>query len=134
MAKPKHAVNRHGDKHSAYDYHDSDAGGTGGRGVSDPWASGSDASYIKPKLVPDYELLPRDDSGGLEWDPYNAQFGDGGYVVGEKAHLSAKGGKDDDMVNDEVSTEPRERAGKRAEGERSVSPASPSRSSRLARE
>lgn len=94
----------------------------GGRGVSDPWDSGSDAAYIKPKLIPDDELLPRDDSGGPEWDPYTAEFGDGGYVIGDKAHLSAKGGKDDDEVNDEISDEPRTRAAKRAEGEKSVSP------------
>lgn len=67
----------------------------GGRGVSDPWAAGSDAAYIKPKLIPDYELIPRDDSGGIDWDPYTAEFGDGGYVRGgDKAHLSAKGGSE----------------------------------------
>lgn len=64
------------------------------------YASGSDAAYIKPKLIPDYELLPRDDSGGPEWDPYTAEFGDGGFVTGDKAHLSAKGGKDDPQSAD----------------------------------
>ena len=64
------------------------------------YLSGEDASYIKPKLIPDYELLPRDDSGGPEWDPYTAEFGDGGYVIGDKAHLSARGGKDDDLATD----------------------------------
>jgi hypothetical protein len=60
------------------------------------YLSGEDASYIEPKLIPDYELLPRDDSGGPEWDPYTAEFADGGYVTGDKSHLSARGGKDDD--------------------------------------
>lgn len=58
------------------------------------YSSGSDAAYIKPKLVPDYELLPRDDSGGPEFDPHTANFGDGGNVTGAKAHLSASGGKE----------------------------------------
>ena len=59
-----------------------------------------DAAGITPKLVPDYELLPRDDSGGPEWDPYTQQFGDGGYVTGDKAHLSASGGSDDPMATE----------------------------------
>jgi hypothetical protein len=59
------------------------------------YAKGDDAAYIKPKLIPDEELLPRDDSGGPEWDPYTQEFGDGGEITGAKAHLSAKGGSDD---------------------------------------
>lgn len=69
--------------------------------VSDPWRTGSDASYIEPRLIPDYELLGRDDSGGPEWQPYTAEFGDGGYVTGDKAHLSARGGRDDELDGDE---------------------------------
>jgi hypothetical protein len=64
------------------------------------YLSGEDAAYIKPKLIPDYELLPRDDSGGPEWQPYSAEFGDGGYVIGNKAHLMARGGEDDPMGED----------------------------------
>lgn len=71
------------------------------------YASGSDAAYIKPKLVPDYELLPRDDSGGPEWDPYSAQFGDGDYKTGVKSHLSAKGGKEDPLSGDEQDVQKR---------------------------
>ena len=108
--------------------------GAGSRANSKPWNSGNDAAYIEPKLIPDYELLPRDDSGGPEWDPYTQQFGDGGYVTGEKAHLSARGGRDDEMENDEISSEPRERSAKRAEGEGSASPRRPSSSARMARE
>lgn len=54
----------------------------------------TDAVGIKPKLIPNFELLPRDDSGGPEWDPHAAAFGDGGYVTGgdEKGHISASGG------------------------------------------
>ena len=126
---------RHGDKNAAQGYrdHEKDEGG-GGRGSSTPWASGRDAAYIKPRLVPDYELLPRDDSGGPEWDPYTAEFGDGGYVTGDKKHLSAHGGEDDAMINDVVSDEPRTRTAKRDEGERSVSPNRPARSAKEAKE
>lgn len=62
---------------------------------------GNDAAYIKPKLIPDYELLGRDDSGGPDYQPYTAEFGDGGFVHGEKAHLSAHGGSDDSLIGDE---------------------------------
>lgn len=68
--------------------------------VSDPWRTGSDASYIEPRLMPDQELLPRDDSGGPDYQPRTAQWGDGGYVMGAKAHLSARGGKDDALDDD----------------------------------
>ena len=65
------------------------------------YLSGEDAAYIEPKLIPDYELLPRDDSGGPEWDAYAAEFGDGGYVTGDKSHLSARGGYEEPETNDE---------------------------------
>lgn len=71
------------------------------------YVTGKDASYIKPKLIPDYQLLARDDSGGPDYDPYTQEFGDGGYVQGEKAHLSARGGKNDDELLDEVSEDSR---------------------------
>lgn len=54
-----------------------------------------DAAEMKPRLIPDYELLGRDDSGGPEFDPYTAEFGDGGYTTGEKSHLSVTGGSAD---------------------------------------
>ena len=57
--------------------------------------SNEDAASMKPRLIPDFELLPRDDSGGPEFQPYTMEFGDGGYVTGAKAHLSVRGGKDD---------------------------------------
>jgi hypothetical protein len=114
------------------------SGGNEGRsdtGIkSGNYQTGYDASYIKPRLIPDYELLPRDDSGGPEWMPYTAEWGDGGYVTGEKAHLSARGGRDDDLVKDEVSSEPRSRAAKRAEGEGNANPESPKSSTRHAKE
>lgn len=69
--------------------------------VSDPWRTGSDASYIEPRLIPDYELLGRDDSGGPDWQPRTAEFGDGGMVTGAKKHLSARGGEDDELVGTE---------------------------------
>lgn len=60
-----------------------------------------DAADMKPKFIPDYELLPRDDSGGPGFDPYTAEFGDGGRVTGAKAHLSVSGGSDDAKRGDE---------------------------------
>ena len=56
---------------------------------------------MKPKLIPDMELMPRDDSGGPEWQPYTMQFGDGGFVTGEKEHLSTMGGKEDEQMGSE---------------------------------
>lgn len=65
----------------------------------------TDAAGIKPKLIPNAELMARDDSGGPEWDPHTAEFGDGGFVVGEdeKGHLSAKGGKEHAIEGTELS-------------------------------
>lgn len=61
------------------------------------WNSGDDAAYIKPKFVPMEGLMPRDNSGGPDFDSYSAKFGDGGRVTGAKSYLSARGGsrKDD---------------------------------------
>lgn len=59
------------------------------------YATGRDAAYIEPKFVPNNELLGRDNSGGQDYTPYTAQFGDGGYVTGgAKSYLSASGGGD----------------------------------------
>lgn len=67
------------------------------------YEAGSDAAYIKPKFVPDAALLPRDDSGGYEWDPRTAEWDDGGKVTGDKSYLSARGGKDVDEEGGEES-------------------------------
>lgn len=97
---------------------------------------GSDAATIKPKLVPDYELLPRDDSGGPDYEGYTAEFGDSGFVQGAKAHLSAHGGSDDAEEQDEVSEAPRSRAANKADkgykGE--VNSEAPGKSKKLSRE
>lgn len=94
-----------------------------------------DAVGIKPKLVPDYELLARDDSGGPDWEGYSQQFGDGGYVIGEKAHLSASGGKDDDIEGDEQSENPRTSGYSRTSGSsKDVSPDAPAISKKRAKE
>lgn len=69
---------------------------------------GRDAAEMKPRFIPDYELLGRDDSGGIGFEPYTAEFGDGGRVTGAKAHLSVRGGEVDAMEKDEVSREERE--------------------------
>jgi hypothetical protein len=58
------------------------------------YQTGKDAAYIKPKFIPNDELRARDNSGGLDFEPYTAEFGDGGRVTGDKAHLSARGGGD----------------------------------------
>ena len=79
--------------------------------------TGSDAAYIRPKLIPDYELLPRDDSGGPDFDPYTQEFGDGGFVQGqdEKHHLAATDDGQHAEEEDEPSHEPRARAALAAE-------------------
>lgn len=51
-----------------------------------------DAAEIKPKFIPDMQLLPRDNSGGLDWEPRVEVWGDGGKPVGAKSYLSASGG------------------------------------------
>jgi hypothetical protein len=62
-----------------------------------------DAAEITPKLIPDEDLLPRDNSGGIDGKEfrYTQEFDDGGRVTGPKDHLSAttgskkRSGKDD---------------------------------------
>lgn len=78
----------------------------------------TDAAGIKPKLIPNYELMARDDSGGPEYDPHTAQFGDGGYVTGgdEKGHISAKGGTQHDAEGTELSDKPRTRGADNVSG------------------
>jgi len=93
----------------------------------EPWASGEDAAYIKPKFVPNYELLARDDSGGPDYQPYTASFGDGGEVTGEKAHLSAHGGASDPDDGDEQDSIEKAR-------EKNVSPKASSKSRRESEE
>lgn len=91
-------------------------------------AKNSDAASIKPKLIPDYELQGRDDSGGPEFDPYTQSFGDGGRVTGAKAHLSASGGSDDKMDGDEQSDDIRSVQATKALGQRGLSGKAPAKS------
>lgn len=43
----------------------------------------TDAAGKTPNLIPDEELLPRDNSGGLDYkNTYTAHFGDGGHTTG----------------------------------------------------
>jgi len=86
-----------------------------------------DAAEMKPRLIPDYVLLPRDDSGGPEFQPYTAQFGDGGFVHGEKAHLSVTGGERPPLDGD--MRDSTEKARERNKGEKG-----PASSRKLARE
>lgn len=86
----------------------------GNRGMGEHEPTGVDAADTRPFLIPDYELLPRDDSGGPEWMPYTQEWGDGGYVTGPKAHLTPQGYKvgnrgDTPEVGDEESRAPRSR-------------------------
>ena len=70
--------------------------------------TGRSAAYVEPFLIPDDELLGRDDSGGPEFEPYTAEFGDGGYITGgAKAHLSPRGGKEEPKLGDEESNKAR---------------------------
>lgn len=93
--------------------HEDRASGNYGRSANDlerpaGVVTGRSAAYVEPFLIPDYELLPRDDSGGPEWDPYTAEWGDGGYTTGgAKAHLSPRGGREQPKLNDEESNKAR---------------------------
>lgn len=71
----------------------------------------TDAVGIKPKLIPNYELMARDDSGGPDWNPRTAEFGDGGFVIGEdeKSHISAHGGGQHAREKSELSDKSRTR-------------------------
>ena len=82
-----------------------------------------DAAGMTPRLIPDYELLPRDDSGGPEWDAYTQQFGDSGFVVGNKAHLSVSGGKDDELDGDEQDEDHRRGSAKKIKESSDEAPA-----------
>lgn len=68
-----------------------------------------DAAGIAPKFVPNQNLMARDDSGGPDYDPHTGQFGDGGFVIGEKPHLGVSGGSEDAMEGTEISDKPRTR-------------------------
>ena len=107
----------HGPHHMLREHHGRGAYQEGARGAphEDREAgnfgrSGRDASYVEPFLIPDYELLPRDDSGGPEFAPYTAEFGDGGYSTGPKAHLSPRGYSEQPKERDEESNAARRRA------------------------
>lgn len=76
-----------------------------------------DAAGIAPKMVPNTNLMARDDSGGPDYDPYTQQFGDGGNIQGAKSHLSASGGKSDDITGTVISDKPRTRGYDKDAGE-----------------
>jgi hypothetical protein len=110
----------------------------GNRGEHEP--TGVDAADTRPFLIPDYELLPRDDSGGPEYAPYTMEFGDGGYVTGPKDHLSPRGprgGRGDTPEKlDEESRVPRSRGEPRWPGEQvddDDAPSAPGRGGRRER-
>ena len=81
----------------------------------------SDAAYIKPRLMPDDALLPRDDGGGPGFMNYTQQWADGGKVTGAKAHLSVSGGSDDEEEDHsgEIKRERDKDKGNRGVGKRS---------------
>lgn len=64
-----------------------------------------DAAEIKPKFIPDMALLPRDNSGGLDYEPRTGMWDDGGRPVGQKSYLSASGGDADNEGGGERSRE-----------------------------
>lgn len=97
-------------------------------------SKGSDAAYITPRLIPDFQLQGRDDSGGPEYQEYTASFGDGGFVMGDKAHLSAHGGSDDAMNDDEIGDDLRAVPAEKALKQTNVdSPKPPSKSIKMQR-
>lgn len=105
---PRHEQGAHSDHRERMGrgaYHEGARGAphemAGNRGEHEP--TGRDAAVTRPHFIPDYELLPRDDSGGPEWMPYTAEWGDGGYVTGPKAHLTPEGGSGGDRTkSDEI--------------------------------
>lgn len=117
---PKH---EHGVHHDARErigrgaYHEGARGAPhemkNNRGYGEKEPTGLDAADTRPFLIPDYELLPRDDSGGPEFTPYTAEWGDGGYTTGPKMHLTPQGyrnaGRDTPERGDEESRAPRSR-------------------------
>lgn len=76
--------------------------------------SGRDAAVMKPALIPDAELRARDNSGGRDYDPYAAEFGDGGYIIGgPKPHLTTRAdGEGDEDGHYETSERKKGRAGR----------------------
>lgn len=56
--------------------------------------SGSDAAYIKPRLLPQEALHPIDDSGPPDMPKYHAEFGDGGKITNPKSYLMAGKSRD----------------------------------------
>jgi hypothetical protein len=67
--------------------------------------TGKDAAYKTPNFIDDADLLPRDNSAGLEQMDYTQKFGDGGYttgggVVGSAFNAKAGNANDDtDRIN-----------------------------------
>ena len=59
----------------------------------DSGITGRDAAYIKPVMIPDDALLPRDNSGGEGFTPKNGEWDGGGKIVGPKSHLTPGGKK-----------------------------------------
>ena len=122
----EHGAHHDGREHRGRGAHHEGARGAphemrGNEGMGEHEPTGRDAAMTRPFLIPDYELLPRDDSGGPEWEPYTAEWGDGGYVTGPKAHLTPAGPAKDRSETpergDEESRMPRSRGEPRWAGE-----------------
>ena len=105
-----HPEHEHGAHHDGREKHGRGANHEGGKGApheargnrGEHEPTGRDAAETRPHFIPDFELLARDDSGGPEWTPYTAEFGDGGYTTGYKAHLTPGGGEGDKKRGDEI--------------------------------
>lgn len=70
--------------------------------------SGNDAAYMTPKLIPDEELRARDNSGGIDFRPYTAEWDDGGRITGgPKPHLSTSSDGEGEEDGDEDMSERR---------------------------
>ena len=76
--------------------------------------SGNDAAYMTPKLIPDEELRARDNSGGIDFRPYTAEWDDGGYITGgPKPHLSTSSSDDDEDGHEDMEEREEGRRGHR---------------------
>jgi hypothetical protein len=69
------------------------------------WGKNESAAWIKPVIVSDEAVWPRDDSGGPDFRPYAAEFSDGGYITGEK-EMDFGGTDDGDRGNHGDEDEP----------------------------
>lgn len=58
--------------------------------MAQQYSGQSDAATMKPRMLPDDELMPRDNSGGPGFKKMTGEFGSGGKVQGPKSSLTPR--------------------------------------------